>query len=471
MGKFLDFCKPFVQFVPEVTQPVKIVPFKQKIIYTLLTLLLFLLYSRIPLVGITKAKGSDPFYWLRSIMASNRGTLMELGISPIVTSGMIIQLLAGTKLIDVDQSVKSERALFNGVQKLAGLIFTIVQALAYVLAGMYGPVREIGFWTAFILVVQLSVSGLVITLLDEFLQKGYGIGSGISLFIATNICENIVWQCFSPNTANYGRGTEFEGCIIALIHLLITRSDKGRALAEAFTRQHLPNVSSLLATVIVFLVVVYFQGVRVELSLKHRQSRNYQGSYPIKLFYTSNTPIILQSSLVSLVYFLSQMLYKSLPKSFLIKMIGEWQSNEGSSQMTPVGGLVYFISPPRSFGDVIRDPLHAIVYIVFMLGTTALFSRLWIDVSGSSAKDVAETLKQQQVFFPGHREQSTVHELNRYIPIAASFGGMCVGLLTVLADFLGAMGSGTGILLAVTTIYQYFETIVKEGADSGLPFF
>jgi protein transport protein SEC61 subunit alpha len=70
----------------------------------------------------------------------------------------------------------------------------------------------------------------------------------------------------------------------------------------------------------------------------------------------------------------------------------------------------------------------------------------------------------------GHRYESMVHELNRYIPIAAAFGGICIGALSVLADFLGAIGSGTGILLAVTIIYQYFEILVQEGSDLGLSF-
>ncbi|KAA6389069.1 MAG: putative Protein transport protein Sec61 subunit alpha [Streblomastix strix] len=471
MGKFLDVVKPFVGFVPEVKQPTKIVAFKNKVLWTGMTLLLFLLYSRIPLWGITKAKGSDPLYWLRSIMASNRGTLMELGISPIITSGMIMQLLAGTKIIAVDNSVKSERMLFNGAQKLFGLVFTIVQAVAYVISGMYGSVKELGFFTAFLIILQLSVAGLVVTILDEFLQKGYGIGSGISLFTATNICENIIWQCFSPSTYNFGRGTEFEGCIIALIHLLITRGDKGRALQEAFTREHLPNVGQLLATVIVFLMVVYFQGVRVELSLKHKTMRNYQGSYPVKLFYTSNTPIILQSALTSLVYFISQMLFKSFPRFFLIKMIGEWsvpEAGDRQSKARPIGGLVYFISPPHEFKELLHDPLHGIIYLAFTLTASAVFSRIWVDVSGQGVKDVAQQMQQQQVFFPGFREQSSAKELQRYIPIAASFGGMCIGLLSVSADFLGAIGSGTGILLAVTTIYQYFETFVKEGSETGL---
>lgn len=86
-------------------------------------------------------------------------------------------------------------------------------------------------------------------------------------------------------------------------------------------------------------------------------------------------------------------------------------------------------------------------------------------VSGSSPKDVAKQLRDQQLVLKGHRNNSIVHELNRYIPAAAAFGGMCIGLLTVLADFLGAIGSGTGILLAVTIIYQYYEMFEKVNTD------
>ena len=74
-------------------------------------------------------------------------------------------------------------------------------------------------------------------------------------------------------------------------------------------------------------------------------------------------------------------------------------------------------------------------------------------------------LQEQQMVMPGHREGSLQKELNRYIPTAAAFGGMCIGALTVLADLMGAIGSGTGILLAVTIIYQYFETFEKEKAS------
>merc|ERR1719269_313085 len=145
-------------------------------------------------------KSADPFYWMRVILASNRGTLMELGISPIVTSGMVMQLLAGAKLIEVDQSLKEDRILFSGAQKLAGMLITIGEAVAYVLSGMYGEIAELGAGNAILIIMQLFIAGVIVIILDELLQKGYGLGSGISLFIATNICETIVWKAFSPTT-------------------------------------------------------------------------------------------------------------------------------------------------------------------------------------------------------------------------------------------------------------------------------
>jgi len=432
-------------------------------------LFIFLICCQIPLYGIKTSNAADPFYWVRVVLASNRGTLMELGISPIVTSGMVMQLLAGSKIIQVDHSLKDDRALFQGAQKLFGIIITIGEAVAYVLSGMYGDVKELGAGNALLIIIQLFFAGIIVLILDELLQKGYGLGSGISLFIATNICETIVWKAFSPTTINTGRGTEFEGAVIALFHLLITRTDKVRALKEAFYRTNLPNCWNLLATIFVFIVVIYFQGFRVDLPVKYEKYRGQQGSYPIKLFYTSNIPIILQTALVSNLYFFSQLLYKRYSTNPLVHLLGRWQEVEGGggSNFIPVGGLAYYVSPPSSLAEVIYDPLHSLFYFAFILTACALFSKTWIEVSGSSPKDVAKQLRDQEMIIKGFRNKSVVTLLNRYIPIAAAFGGMCIGALTVVADFMGAIGSGTGILLAVTIIFQYFEMFVKERASEG----
>ncbi len=391
---------------------------------------------------------------------------MELGISPIITSGLVMQLLAGSRIIEVNQSLKVDRALFNGAQKLFGILITIGEAIAYVVSGMYGDLNTLGAGNAILIILQLFAAGMVVIILDELLQKGYGLGSGISLFIATNICESIIWKAFSPTTINTGRGTEFEGAIIALIHLLITRQNKFRALREAFYRSNLPNVSNLIATVLIFLIVIYFQGWRVDLPVKYAKYRGQQGKYPIKLFYTSNMPIILQTALVSNLYFLSQLLYNRYGGNILVRLLGVWKElKENPGNSVPVSGLAYYISPPHSLADIAKDPIHIVFYLAFILASCALFSKTWIEVSGSSPKDVAKQLRDQQLSLKGHRNNSLIHELNRYIPAAAAFGGMCIGALTVLADFLGAIGSGTGILLAVTIIYQYYEMFEKQNSD------
>jgi protein transport protein SEC61 subunit alpha len=298
----------------------------------------------VPLYGIMSSDSADPLYWMRVILASNRGTLMELGITPIVTSGMIMQLLAGANLIDVDFSLKEDRALFSGAQKrewlhysfqpayaylttitVFALVISLGQAAVYVLTGLYGQPSDLGAGICLLLVIQLISASLIVILLDELLQKGYGLGSGISLFIATNICESIVWKAFSPTTVNTGRGPEFEGAVVSLFHLLFTWNDKGRALREAFWRERLPNIMNLIATVVVFAVVIYLQGFRIEIPVKSNRFRGQRGSYPVKLFYTSNMPIMLQSALTSNVFIISQMLANRFPDNFLIKLLGSWE--------------------------------------------------------------------------------------------------------------------------------------------------
>jgi protein transport protein SEC61 subunit alpha len=190
--------------------------------------------------------------------------------------------------------------------------------------------------------------------------------------------------------------------------------------------------------------------------------KGYKQPYPIKLFYTSNIPIILQTAFVSNLYFFSQILAKKFKGNLLVNLLGKWQEYDMAGHSAPVGGLAYYISPPRDFVDIIRDPFHTLFYTAFVLGSCAIFSKIWIDVSGSSARDVAKQLMDQDMIIEGMREESMVRYLNRFIPTAAAFGGMFIGALSIFADFMGAIGSGTGILLAVTIIYQYFEMIAKE---------
>lgn len=183
---------------------------------------------------------------------------------------------------------------------------------------------------------------------------------------------------------------------------------------------------------------------------------------PIKLFYTGNMPIILQSALVSNIYFISQLFYKNAPGNPFFALLGEWQPQEGTGNLIPVGGIAYYISPPVSFAEILYDPFHAVFYLVFLLTSCAIFSKAWMEVSGSSPRNVAKQFRDQQMTIKGYRESGVIRVLNRYIPTSAALGGMIIGGITVVADFLGCIGTGTGILLAVTIIYEYYEQFAME---------
>ena len=138
-------------------------------------------------------------------------------------------------------SLEGDRRLYFAANKLLGMLITLGSALAYVLSGMYGDVRDLGAVTAILLIVQLSFAGMIVLTLDDLLQKGYGLGSGLNLLIVTNICESFFWRCFSPTTFNVGKGTEFEGALIATVHAIL-RPNKLASLWDALSSPGFVNV-------------------------------------------------------------------------------------------------------------------------------------------------------------------------------------------------------------------------------------
>lgn len=412
---------------------------KDRLIWTVIVLLVFLVCSQVPLYGILKMNDEDPLFWSRMILASNRGTLMELGISPIINAGMIMQLLAGAKILEIDQSKQEDKEFYQASQKILALLIGFVEAVAYVWGGMYGDLERIGLLSAILLILQLTFASVLVQLLDDIISKGYGVGSAISLFIATNVCEDILWKTFSPMTRN----GQYEGALVSLIHGLVA-SDKSLifVIQNAFYRDFAANLNNILATVFIFLVVNYFQGFQVSIGIHNNKIRGHSAPYPIKLFYTSNIPIILQSALISNLFFASKILYKKFGGFFLIRLFGRWKEASVGGQSYPISGLIYYISPPSSLSALFTDPIHGIVYIAFILVSCSLFSKAWIEVSGTGPKEVCRGLVAQDMTAYGGTDKLLLKKLQKYIPTAAALGGMCVGVLTILADFLGAIGSG-----------------------------
>lgn len=461
---FLYILRPVLDLIPEVREQTGKSSFRDKVLWTGVTLFIYLICCQIPLYGVYKTSESDPLYWMRVILASNRGTLMELGISPLITSNMIVEFLANAKLISFDRTVATDKRLLQSAEKLLSVIVSFATAFAYVYSGMYGRLDMIGPVKVVLLILQLTLASVMVLYLDELLQKGYGIGSGISLFIATNISENVLWKAFSPVTIKTDSGIEFEGAIIALVHFLFSKTNKLSALYAAFYRPHLTNLHNIIATVAIFLIVIYFQCFQVDIPLSSRNVRGADSTLPIKLFYLSNTPIIIQTAVISNINILSSILYKKFGKFYLVRLLGVWKMESSGERL--VSGLAYYLSPPQSLSEAWVNPGHFVCYMFFITVSCAVFSRMWLEMSGRKTEDLMGQLHEGKMVITHHeRNASAVAILNRYIPVATILGGICIGLLSIVSDLVGTIGSGTGLLLVANIVYGYMESFSKEKDD------
>jgi protein transport protein SEC61 subunit alpha len=456
-SRFLQIFKPFTHLTFEVKKPEKTVSFKEKAIWTIACLIVYFVMISVPLYGISIQAGeADPFFAMRAILASQRGTLGELGIGPIVTAGLIMQLLVGSQIIKVDFNNPEERALYTGAQKVLSVVMILFEAAAYLFGGAYG--EGISLLTGTLIFLQLLAAGIVIMLMDEILQKGWGLGSGISLFIAGGVSFNILNGLFSfgPAIGDNVSGNYY-GAIIAFFYGL----SRGQKFINLTFRPNNPDIIAFLATIVVFAMVIYVESMRIEIPISHAKYK-VPARYPIKFLYTSNIPVILSSALFANVYFISQILAKKIPGNPLVELLGEWDF--AADQPQPIGGLVYYTTAPRGIDQVVNGIPRAIIYLVILVLACMIFSAIWLETAGMGPRDVAKQLLDADMQIPGFRRNPKVLEkyLQRYIPIAALLGGLFVALLAGVADFLGALGTGTGILLTTGIIKQYSEIIAKE---------
>jgi preprotein translocase SecY subunit len=462
-GRFLSIFKPLARVLPEIKVPERKVGFNEKIFWTALVLIIYLVMTEIPLYGITSTV-QEQFGALRVIFASNRGTLMELGIGPIVTAGLILQLLVGSAIIQADMSDPQDRGLFTVASKFFSILLTGIQASAYIISGMYGSLAGP---ITIIIFLQLLGAGVIVMLMDELVQKGWGLGSGISLFIMAGVAQNILWQTFNPGT----------GLFVGSLDSLLRGGQGGQALTNWIIGVgSYPSLIGFLATIGTFLVIIYLEGVRVELPMTYAGYKGFRSRYPIKLLYVSNLPVIFASALFANVYFFTQLLWSQMGApapgtNLLFQIIGDY--NRTTNGVTPVGGLAYYVTPPNNIISVAAEPIRASMYLAILVAFCAVFSLIWLEVGGLGPDKVAKQLMDSGMQIPGHRRSARPIQtiLKRYIPVVTVLGGIIVGLIAGIADFLGVFGTGTGILLSVGIIYQYYELLMRERAAEMFPAF
>ncbi len=459
---FLDLFMPIYGLIPTIKQPEKQRTLNQRMLTSALVLVLFFIMGGIPLIGLSK-HSAGYLEQLQVVLASNIGTIISAGIGPIVLASIILQLLVGGGLLPLDLGNQKDKAKFMAIQKILGIALCFFEAGAYAFTGMLQPAE--GMFIA--IVLQVAFGSIILMYLDEIVSK-WGIGSGISLFIAGGVSQKVLWVIFNPFAA--GKQLAFIGGQ-GLVFLFI--QNIGGNLLNTINLYLLP----ILFTIIVFLVVVFAEGMHVNIPITMGQ-RGTGGRFPVKFLYVSNIPVILAAAL-----FANFKLWASLAKD--IPIIGVLLEKFSTLVIAPYGIREKLISQLLAtnpltlilniMNEIIQsfmnlqliglggEIIHAILYLIILVTACAIFGKFWVEMAGQGPEAVAKQLQSSGMYIPGFRRDPRIIRkvLDKYIPPITILGSIFVGLLAGFADLTGAVGSGTGILLTVGIIYRLYEELAK----------
>ncbi len=440
------------QYLPTVEQPDKEQTLKQMMIWTGITLLLYFLLSEVPLYAADAQQVEQALSQLRTfetLLGSEIGTIITLGIGPIVTASIVLQMMVGSDLLKWDTNTQQGKQKFQAAQKLLAYTVCVVQASGFVLSGTFGDVSG-NFPLFAMLTAQITAGGWLIIIMDDLVQK-WGFGSGVGLFIAGGVSKAIIIALISPLTEG-GSPYWLEG------------GNPAGALFSFATTLEATALITMVSTIGVFAAVVYLQSMRVEIPLTFGNVRGFGQKWPLKFFYTSVMPVIFVAALIA-----------------NIQIIGTVAAGQDGcsvlgcfSEGQPQSGLVLLVNPPTDFvsslvagglGAVGTGQLfHVLFYITIYTLGAVVFSIFWARTTGQDSSSVAEQIQQTGMKVPGFRKDKRVIKkvLDRYIPALTVVSGAAVGFIAATADLIQAAGGGMGILLTVMIIYRLYEQLAQK---------
>jgi len=499
----------FLKRIPGIAEPVMRPTFKSKLKWTGLILLIYFAMTQIHVFGIPVEFESRFQLW-ETLLGSSFGTLMTLGIGPIVTASIILQLLVGSKIIPWDLTTESGRTLFQGTQKFAAIVLCFMEGGIFVLMGAVPAAAPSLIW---IVILQIAAGGILVIFMDELISK-WGFGSGVGLFIVAGVSKAIILRAFNPLTQGGGFPSPGNPSV-GIIPFTIGAVGAGEIINAIF------SLLPIIATIIVFFLVVYTNAIKVEIPLAFGSIRGFGRRWPLKFFYTSVIPVILIAALLANVQLMGRMLAdrgipwlgtfsaEGMPESGLVYLLSSPSIATAAGQSMAVllitmgifallgAALAYFTKRTgwklvilfAALGGVIEfllvsslgitaltsismiDLVRFGTYAAFMIGGATVFSVFWVATAGMDAKAVANQIQSTGMQIPGYRRDVRIIErvLNRYIPGLAILGGASVGFLAAYADFTGALGTGTGILLATLIIYNLYEELAMQHMEDMHP--
>jgi len=441
--------KTIVNFLPKVAEPKRTLTFQEKLTWTGLILIAYFILAEVPLWGISP-NAVDYFESLRAVLAGRFDSIITLGIGPIVMGSIVLQLLMGAGVLKFDTSTNEGRKTYQSAQKLMVLLFTILEGGLLIVSGQVPPNPAMGSIVVPALMIQIMLGGFLIVLMDEVVSK-WGFGSGVSLFIAAGVSQQIFVGSLNWIPAHAGEA------IPGAIPYAISAISQGTPFIDVLVRG--TNAGDLLAmfsTVIVLVVSIYAAAMKIEIPIAYGGFKGISRKYPLPFMYASNMPVIFTAALMANL----QIWVGLLEKSSIV--------STHTAQT-----FLFYVLPHHDFADKVilqlakggvigaSDIGAAFVYTIIMIIGSIIFSILWVEMSNMNAESLAGKLSASGLQIPGFRSDTRVMQkiLERYIPSMTILGGAFVGLLAALATLTGAFGGGTGVLLTAGIVYKLYEDV------------
>lgn len=473
--------KGIFEFIPEVTKPSeKKVAFNVKLKWTLIILAAFFVLTNISLFGLS-GNALERFEYLALMLGTDFGSIISLGIGPIVMASIILQLLTGAGIINIDTSTTEGKKFFQGIQKLLVFFFIIFEALVYVLMQGLQADPLLGSIGPAILILQLILGGLAIFYMDEVTTK-WGFGSGVSLFIGAGVSLRLItsaFQFFGEDAATGKLMFQPSGKVLVMVNSLISQpSDVTAFLAAA---------AAIVATVLIFLAVVWVQSLKVEIPLSFGRLRGYGVKWPLAFFYASVMPVILTAALLANVSLVGGLVENAATPCLIEEGIctgfGKlathftWIGTFDKSTGQAISGVAFWIGSTNLMELFIRGGfmwkylLQGFFHILTFMLLSIVFSIFWVKTSGMDSKAQAQKIASSGLQVAGFRQDIRVLEsiLDRYIMPLTVMGGAAIGILAASTDLMGALVSGTAILLVIMIMFQFYQNIAQQHAEDMNP--
>lgn len=471
--KLLDVVKPFEALLPEVELPYENISLDDKILYTIGACALYLITS-LPIYGVTATKIVDPFYWTRFALASDRGTLLELGLVPVITSAVFWQIMAGGRFIKVNFSNSIERQRFQSLQKITAISIGFFYSVALVFSGYFESVDSFikvdsaassssSMWLNALIVIQLTFATASTTYICEILEKGYGFGPGVMALMAIHSSAKLSGSIAGIFPTPLSSEQKAEGVLLQLVNNFF----KGpfTAVYDAFFRSNEINLLQIYITCIVAGGLLYLSNFRYEVSIKSAKVRSMVSTYPIRLFYCGPLPLMFAWTVLYTMVFAVYVLTQTVGE---IPLLAKYEVNQLTNEVNIVGGLFYLIQPICCSNNFILDLIRPITFTLVIVSLSTVFSMNWYTMAGSSGKDLARQFKDQEITVVGHRDATVSRELNKMISQASIVGSFILSLSVGGVESLGLTnGLLSGVSIGLLCAMSILETVVSDLQQSG----